>query len=77
MGLLQDDQLWTLVMEDAKLQQLPTQMRELFVTLVVFSSLANPHALFEEFWESMSEDFEHQLILVRNTNNNLRKWMLG
>ena len=24
----------------------------------------------------MSEDFEHQLILVRNTNNNLRKWIL-
>ena len=34
LGLLEDDQLWDLVMEDAKNQKLPKQMRDLFVILL-------------------------------------------
>ena len=59
--MLQDDELWRMVMEDARQQKMPAQMRELFCVLMVFSNVNDPAALFEEFWESMSEDYEHQI----------------
>ena len=51
MGLLQDDQLWNLVMEDARNQKLPKQMRDLFIILLAEVDLSNPRELFEEFHE--------------------------
>ena len=59
LGMLQDDELWKMVMEDARQQQTPVQMRELFCILMVFSNLSDPVTLFETFWESMSEDCKH------------------
>ena len=55
--MLKDDELWNMVMEDAKQQKLPTQMRELFVMLMVFCDVSDPELLFENFWEAMSEDY--------------------
>ena len=43
---------------------------------MVFSDVNDPKALFGEFWESMSEDFEYQLRTVQNLNPELPKWML-
>ena len=57
LGMLKDDQLWNLVMEDARLQKLPMQMRELFVVLMTFSDVSDPKALFELFtkqWQKIS-----------------------
>ena len=48
-GLLKDDELWNLVMEDAKQQKLPGQMRELFVILMVFSDVSDPKTLLDAF----------------------------
>ena len=76
LGLLQDDQLWNLVMEDARQQNLPMQMRELFVMLMIFTDLMDPKALFETFSEALSEDFEHQLRSVQSPHHQLLKWML-
>ena len=76
LGMLKDDELWRLVMEDAKQQQLPKQMRELFVMLMVFSSLNDPFALLKSFWEQMSEDFEHQCKTIDAANTDLQSWML-
>ena len=53
LGMLQDDELWNLVMGDAAHQQLPMQMRELFVMLLVFCDVNEPSSLFEAFWEKM------------------------
>ena len=61
LGMLKDDELWHMVMEDAKQLELPMQMRELFVTLMVFSDVNDPAALYEVFWEDMSEDYAYQL----------------
>ena len=47
LGMLQDDELWKLVMEDASEEKLPMQMRELFVMLVVFSNVNDPKTLLE------------------------------
>ena len=44
LGMLQDDQLWHMVMEDARQQNLPMQMRELFVILMTFTDLMDPKA---------------------------------
>ena len=76
LGMLNDDELWNLVMEDAKEQQLPMQMRELFVMLFVFCDLNDPSALFEKSWQSMAEDFEYQIRVVENAEPDLLKWMV-
>ena len=72
LGMLKDDELWKLVMEDAKQQKLPKQMRELFVTLMVFCDVNDPFALLEQFWEPMSEDFEHLCTTIGTTNTELQ-----
>ena len=73
LGMLQDDQLWQLVMEDARQQNLPMQMRELFIILMAFTDLMDPKALFEAFTEAMSEDFEHQIRNLQMPNPQLQK----
>ena len=76
LGMLKDDELWFSVMEDARQQNLPMQMRELFVILMTFSDVNDPKALFEAFWEPMAEDFEYQLRTLQNNDPQLPKWML-
>ena len=76
LGMLQDDQLWHMTMDDAKQLKLPMQMRELFVILMTFSELNDPKALFEAFSEAMSEDFEYQIRDVANIEAQLPNWML-
>ena len=63
-------------MEDAKHQKMPPQMRELFITLMVFSDVSDPAALLEEFWESMAEDYGYQIEAIRDSNSELKRWML-
>ena len=76
LGMLKDDQLWHLVMEDAKHQKLPMQMRELFVILMTFSDVNDPNTLFDTFSEAMSEDYEHYLRTLDDADTQLPKWML-
>lgn len=76
LGLLKDDVLWYLVMEDAKQQKLPSQMRELFVILMIFSDVNDAKSLFEAFSESMAEDFDHQVRTIEDVNPQLQHWML-
>ena len=76
LGLLEDDELWTLVMEDAKYQKLPKQMRDLFLILLSEADLSNPRELFEKYNASMSEDYAHQLLPPDDTNAELLRWML-
>ena len=74
--MLKDDELWRLVMEDAKHQKMPPQMRELFITLMVFSDVSDPAALLEEYWESMAEDYDYQIETISESNSELKRWML-
>ena len=76
LGMLQDDVLWHMTMEEAKQLKLPMQMRELFVILMTFSEINDPKALFEAFCDAMAEDFEHQLRDIANTDAELPKWMV-
>ena len=76
LGLLDDDELWNLVMEDAKNEKMPKQMRVLFVMLLAEVGLSDAKALFEKYHEAMSEDFENQVLPPDNGNQELLKWML-
>ena len=39
-GLLEDDHVWDLVMEDARKEKLPRQMRDLFIVLLAEVNLS-------------------------------------
>jgi hypothetical protein len=56
-GLLTDDSEWKNAMLEATLTATPTQMRELFVTILVFAEPVEPRQLYEDHKESMAEDY--------------------
>ena len=51
-GLASDDREWEYALAEAVGYQFPAQVREMFLWILVFNSPVNPHALFEQFWES-------------------------
>ena len=58
LGLLRDDQEWQQVLEEAAGTQLPTQLRELYVVILMFCQPSNPCSLFDEFWNTWTDDYE-------------------
>ena len=76
LGLLEDDQAWIDVMEDASHQDLPQKMRAIFIMLMCFTDLTEPKALFERFHERMSEDFKYKLMPPDNSNLELVRTIL-
>jgi hypothetical protein len=61
LGLLGDDREWSFAMTDATHWALPYQLRELFVTLLLFCDVTNPLSLFEEHLSSMGQDAAYHL----------------
>ena len=59
-GLLRDDQEWQRVLAEASSTRLCPQLRELYVVILMFCMPSNPRSLFDEFWETWVEDFQHQ-----------------
>ena len=47
-------------MAEASTTRLCPQLRELYVLILMFCMPANPRDLFDEFWETWVEDFQHQ-----------------
>ena len=60
LGLLADDTEWQRVLEESVITKICPQIRELFVTILMFCQPANPRALYDEFWTSWVDDFEQQ-----------------
>ena len=56
MGLLEDDTEHRRCLQEASVMNMPSQMRQLFATLMVFQTPSDIRALFEEFKEAMCED---------------------
>ena len=54
LGLLGDDREWSNALKDAAQWALPFQLRQLFVTLLLFCDVTNPIKLFEEHASPMS-----------------------
>nr|AAQ56555.1 hypothetical protein OSJNBa0070J19.12 [Oryza sativa Japonica Group] len=61
LGLLGDDREWSFAMTDATHWALPYQLRELFVTLLLFCDVTHPLSLFEEHLSSMGQDAAYHL----------------
>ena len=59
MGLLEDDLEWQRCMENAILTRMPQQIRQLFVTLLLFCQPTNELQLYLNCEQSMAEDFIH------------------
>ena len=60
LGLLKDDLEWQHVLEDSATTKLCPQLRELFVIILMFCQPSNPRELFEEFWQTWTDDLERQ-----------------
>ena len=60
MGLLKDDFEWRQVLQESACTKLSSQLRELFIVILMFCQPANPKALFDEFWDTRIDDFELQ-----------------
>lgn len=60
-GLLQDDGEWFEVLRDYEEIKSAKALRELYGYILQFNSPQNPVALFDEFWESMADDFKREL----------------
>ena len=78
LGLLNDDREWQRILQEAAATQLCPQIRELYVTILLFCMPSEPRALFDEFWRTWAEDFEHrnQARNIELTEGQLRSMVL-
>ncbi|PNT60476.1 hypothetical protein BRADI_5g00385v3, partial [Brachypodium distachyon] len=60
-GLLGDDKEWFRVFDETVLWATPRQLRDLFVTILMFCDVADAGSLFADYWEFMSEDIKYTL----------------
>ena len=56
-GLLDDDSLWRATMCDGVGTMRPAQLRDLFVSILLYSDVGDARVLWEEFRDDMSADF--------------------
>ncbi|GJZ51267.1 ATP-dependent DNA helicase PIF1 [Tanacetum coccineum] len=55
-GLLNDDKEWTHAISEASLWALGPQLRDIFVTMLLFCDVSRPLKLWEENWKTLAED---------------------
>nr|XP_043631500.1 uncharacterized protein LOC122602952 [Erigeron canadensis] len=55
-GLLNDDKEWTDAINEAKFWATGPQLRDLFVTILLFCDVCSPLQLWNQNWETLSED---------------------
>ncbi|GJW73513.1 hypothetical protein Tco_0132883 [Tanacetum coccineum] len=55
-GLLNDDKEWTYAIAEASFWAMAPQLRDLFVTILLFCDVSRPLKLWEENWVQLSED---------------------
>ncbi|CAF1924320.1 unnamed protein product, partial [Brassica napus] len=69
-GLLANDAEWHESMAELNTWGTPSQLREMFVTLLIYCHVANPKELWDKCWKTLSEDIlykKHQLISIDRT----------
>lgn len=54
------DDEWHAAIEDASIHQTGAQLRELFVTLLLFCDISDVRALWDKHWKTFSDDIEHR-----------------
>ncbi|VVA13357.1 Hypothetical predicted protein, partial [Prunus dulcis] len=61
LGLLGDDKEWIEALANAVNTTTCPQLRQLFVTIILFCDVGNPQILFNTYWQNMSEDILYKL----------------
>ena len=64
LGLLADDSEWDAALADAALTHMPTQIRELFVAILLFCSPSDAPLLFTTHVHEMWDDYEQKMRLA-------------
>ncbi|XP_071708928.1 uncharacterized protein [Rutidosis leptorrhynchoides] len=59
-GLLHDDREWTEAISEAKIWASGAQLRDLFVTMLLFCNITNLLRLWEQHWEDLADDILHK-----------------
>ena len=62
LGLLQDDREWDEALTEGAVTRMPSTLRELFVTIVLFCMPANPKELFNKHYLEWSDDFKSKAL---------------
>jgi RecG-like helicase len=70
-GLLGDDKEWYSAFDEAIVWGSGRQLRNLFVTMMLYCDITDERHFFEKHWQYMSDDFEYNL--RKAMNNNLYK----
>ena len=60
LGLLQDDQEWERILNEAAATRMCPQIRELYVIILMFCMPSDPRALFDQFWQTWTDNFERR-----------------
>ncbi|XP_050290504.1 uncharacterized protein LOC126728763 [Quercus robur] len=69
LGLLDDDKEWHEALNHASYWASGKQLRELFVTMLIFCEVANPYKLWISNWQLLSEDILHRQRTVLRYDN--------
>lgn len=69
LGLLGDDKEWADALSEAITTATSPQIRQLFVSLILFCEVSDPNELFHQFWRSMHDDIIHRFRSTLNMPN--------
>jgi hypothetical protein len=69
LGLLGDDQEWSHALHDAVQWASPYQLRQLFVTILLFCEVADPLKLFSDHSSHMSEDITYRVSRLSSSSS--------
>lgn len=58
-GLLESDNEWHVALDDASSYATAPQLRELFVTMLLFCEVSNPSSLWDRHWSDLADDVEY------------------
>ncbi|XP_071718873.1 uncharacterized protein [Rutidosis leptorrhynchoides] len=65
-GLINDDREWTTAITEARLWASGAQLRDLFVTILLFCNVTKPLTLWELNWEALAEDILYKKCKLYN-----------
>jgi len=60
-GLIGDDQEWYNAFDEAAAWATSSQLRKLFVTMLLFCEVGDEYAFFDRVWQLLSDDIQYQL----------------
>uniref|UniRef100_A0A0A9DV49 ATP-dependent DNA helicase n=1 Tax=Arundo donax TaxID=35708 RepID=A0A0A9DV49_ARUDO len=81
-GLLGDDQEWYSAFDEAAAWATSAQLRQLFVTMLLFCEVNDEYAFFERVWKSLTDDIQYRFReIIGNPNhqipdNDLKNYLL-